>query len=488
MEPLTKIPVRSAMRVRNFAIISVLAFALSAVGLGFRHGPTISVVWPAATIIIGILIRMPQMARWEAFVASAGGFYLADGLTQNHSGHGFVAAVANTVFVVVGWYLLSRSKAVDLRLGRAQSVVVIYFVSAVAALASGASAMLLEQLLGADISSSTVLTWAIVSFSNAALVLPVVLTVPRWHRIKVISTTPRQERRGVVIVTPVFLVIMLSFGVYIYAPTAVTFAVPVLIYSALRSGVFNTAILAVFTLALMMGAIVFEVGDFVADSDMDTQDVIVVMQLSLAFMAMGPIAVASTTTMRNQELFLALRQAEMDGLTGVYSRRAFFEKAELLLELADESRRPVTVAMVDLDNFKNINDLYGHAVGDLVIQDVVAVMKEHLRDTDIMGRLGGDEFAIVRAGINCDFVQHIAEDIRAQVARLGTLTNQSHLPAASTALLESLQTEISQISISIGVVCQEKVTRSFTELLELADKALYQAKQDKNLVVVQRVI
>ncbi|MFA7477531.1 MAG: diguanylate cyclase [Acidimicrobiia bacterium] len=484
---MTKIPVRSAMRVRNFAIICVLAFALSAVGLGFRHGPTISVVWPAATIIIGILIRMPQMARWEAFVASAGGFYLADGLTHNHSGHGFVAAVANTVFVVVGWYLLYRSKPVDLRLGRAQSVVVIYFVSVVAALVSGASAMVLEQLLGADTSATTVLSWAIVSFSNAALVLPVVLTAPAWRRVRVITNTPRQEARGRVIVTPVFLVAMLSFGIYIYAPTAVTFAVPVLIFSALRSGVFNTAVLAVFTLALMLGAIVFEVGDFVAGSDMDTQDVIVVMQLSLAFMAMGPIAVASTTAMRNQELFLALRQAELDGLTGAYTRRAFFEKAALLLELAEDSGRPVTVAMIDFDNFKKINDRYGHAVGDLVIQDVVSVIKEHMRDTDLLGRLGGDEFAIVRSGINCDFVQHLAEGIRAQVARLGTLASQSLLPATSPELIDSLPAEINQISISIGVVCQEKVTRSVNDLLELADKALYQAKQAKNVVVVHKV-
>lgn len=474
---------RHSVNVVNVVLVAALAFALSVVGLGFRHGPTISVVWPAASVLVGLFVRVPSTARWESFVASGLAFYAADSFARDHTGHALVTAIANMVFIVLGWYLLSKVRPIDRQLARPQSVAVLYLIAVIAALASGGAALLLETLLGSEIAASTVLEWTIVSFSNAALVLPVILTAPTWQRVKVIPTEPRAHPREAEVFIPLLLLALLGFGIYVYAPTAVTFAVPVLILAALRTGVFKTAILGLVTLGIMLSAVILGVGNFEVHASHTEADVVVIIQLSLALMLMGPIAVASTTTMRNQELYFAQRQAERDSLTGAFTRRAFFDKAELLLQHLAEVNRPVTVAMVDLDNFKTINDNYGHSVGDLVIQDVVAVITENLRDTDVLGRLGGDEFAIVRAGINCEFVQHIAEGMCAQVASLRTLAGQRPLPSGQDNLEMA---RMAGVSISVGVVCQEQASRSLRELLERADQALYEAKQSKNTVVVHK--
>lgn len=484
MDATTIIETRSFKRGINVVIVGVLAYALSVVGLGFRHGPTLSVVWPAASILVGLFVRLPSIARWESFLVTGLAFYAADSITGSHAGHALVSAIANIVFVVSGWYFLTTARPIDRQLGRPQSVAVVYIIAAIAALVSGGSALVFESLLGTEVAASTVLEWTIVSFSNAALVLPVILTAPAWQRVKIIPTEPRRHPRDSEALVPLLLMALLGFGIYVHAPTAVTFAVPALIFAALRSGVFKTAVLGLVTLGVMLGAIMLGIGDFEIDNNHTEADAVVVIQLSLALMVMGPIAVASSTTMRNQKLYLAQRQAELDGLTGIFTRRAFFERSELLLQHLAEVKRPVTVAMVDLDNFKVINDNYGHAIGDLVLQDVVTVMKTHLRDTDVFGRVGGDELAIVRAGISCDSVKHIAEGMCAQVASLNTLSGQNLLAAGQDT---SGTTRLAGISISVGIVCQETASRSLSELLEQADQALYEAKQSKNTVVVHKV-
>ena len=150
--------------------------------------------------------------------------------------------------------------------------------------------------------------------------------------------------------------------------------------------------------------------------------------------------------------------ASHDPMTGIYNRRKFFELAE-----EQFSRDPTNLyaAMIDIDNFKKINDSYGHPTGDLVIRTVTASIAEVIQPDAVLGRLGGEEFAILcRYPVQQDVMKQL-ELIRKKVAALEIITDTS---------------ERIQCTISIGVVKADEDTGSLDELLHRADKFLYKAK------------
>lgn len=150
-------------------------------------------------------------------------------------------------------------------------------------------------------------------------------------------------------------------------------------------------------------------------------------------------------------------QAERDFLTGVLNRRALDRK---LGDYADE-RRPHLAScllLLDLDHFKSINDVYGHAAGDAVLVRLCQVLRQHTRASDRIFRYGGEEFAVIASGAEPEAAGRLAENLRAAVA--------------SAALLEQRP-----VTVSIGVALMDK-SSSPAEWLAQADKMLYLAKQE----------
>lgn len=156
------------------------------------------------------------------------------------------------------------------------------------------------------------------------------------------------------------------------------------------------------------------------------------------------------------------RLASTDELTDLLSRRGFFALAERELERARRRAQPLTVLLFDLDDFKMVNDVYGHAAGDELLRAVAAVCREQLRPYDILGRVGGDEFCVALPEEAPHDGETVAERLRAAVAGLRV--------AVGGALL--------QTTISIGLAGASVVTdETVAGLLEAADMALYEAKR-----------
>jgi diguanylate cyclase (GGDEF)-like protein len=151
--------------------------------------------------------------------------------------------------------------------------------------------------------------------------------------------------------------------------------------------------------------------------------------------------------------------AKLDPLTGLPNRRAFLQDAEQLREMRIGAGQSIAVLMIDLDNFKSINDRYGHSVGDRVLQVFAATAGDSLRSFDLIGRLGGEEFAIALADGNYDNAVAVAERIRCEFAAAAAVIDGHAVRATA----------------SIGVAL---IGRSAEEvsLLGEADKALYRAK------------
>ncbi|HTN01271.1 MAG TPA: diguanylate cyclase [Planctomycetaceae bacterium] len=163
------------------------------------------------------------------------------------------------------------------------------------------------------------------------------------------------------------------------------------------------------------------------------------------------------------------RIAQTDPLTGLLNRRYFLEKLEAEFHRCKNFGRPLCVMLLDLDNFKSINDRYGHPVGDDVLQATGQVLRENVRGTDWCGRIGGEELAIVLPECNLATANLIGDRIRLAIRALEFGEESTRFSP----------------SVSIGLC---GITYDFHEsaaMLKLADDALYRAKKDgKNRVCV----
>lgn len=155
------------------------------------------------------------------------------------------------------------------------------------------------------------------------------------------------------------------------------------------------------------------------------------------------------------------RAALIDSLTGIANRRAFLEGGQRLGHQVVADPRPAAVLLVDLDHFKSINDAFGHAIGDRVLQEFAKAAQTKLRTGDLIGRLGGEEFAIALYDADSDKAMHIAETIRATFARIAADVD-GH-PVGATC--------------SIGISVSESGPFEMPPLLAQADQALYLAKE-----------
>ncbi|PZU06728.1 diguanylate cyclase [Sphingomonas sp.] len=171
----------------------------------------------------------------------------------------------------------------------------------------------------------------------------------------------------------------------------------------------------------------------------------------------GAVVVLRDITVRKSREAAIVQQAETDDLTGVFNRKGFRTRFAQMIDHVDEH---LTLALIDVDNFKTVNDRFGHAVGDAVLEEVARQLVAGTREADVVGRLGGDEFAIL---FRCEMTYALAacERIAATVRR-STFAAQGSLA--------------SPVSLSCGLAKHSPgMTRG--ELFETADKALYEVKQ-----------
>lgn len=161
--------------------------------------------------------------------------------------------------------------------------------------------------------------------------------------------------------------------------------------------------------------------------------------------------------------------SQTDVLTQLYNRR--MAQDELSRIMCRKAQRPVSVVVLDLDFFKKINDQHGHLVGDRVLVAVSAVLRDNVRQQDIVSRFGGEEFVLILDGMSCHSAKNVAERCRQQIAACKVLNDRDQLVP---------------LSASFGVACvlPSGDATAVDEILRQADHALYAAKSaGRNQVV-----
>jgi len=161
----------------------------------------------------------------------------------------------------------------------------------------------------------------------------------------------------------------------------------------------------------------------------------------------------------------------IDALTELYNYRYFRDKLTDELRRADRYRQKLSVLMLDLDHFKDVNDRFGHQTGNVILRDVSNIIRQSVRDIDVVARYGGEEFVVILPQTGEEEASVIAERIRDTVEK--------------NLFADSLGQKEIHITISIGVATYPEGVYSLDQLIEKVDRALYRAKADgRNIVTV----
>jgi len=162
--------------------------------------------------------------------------------------------------------------------------------------------------------------------------------------------------------------------------------------------------------------------------------------------------------------------ARTDPLTGLSNRRRFYELSDLALAMSRRSGKSLSLVLLDLDRFKLINDTYGHAAGDAVLQRLAELLRHALRRQDVAARWGGEEFILLLPDTDCSGARHVAETIRRQTAALSIASGAGEVA----------------VTVSAGVA-EHDPAANLDATIERADNALYRAKlSGRNQVEVAR--
>lgn len=165
--------------------------------------------------------------------------------------------------------------------------------------------------------------------------------------------------------------------------------------------------------------------------------------------------------------------ATVDLLTGVKTRRALMDAAYSYYKIAVRNKHVFSVVLLDLDNFKTINDTFGHLVGDEVLKSIGKIFCESIRTSDIAGRYGGDEFMFILPGVGRENVNIFAEKLLNEISYTVVEHNDSKVNTT--------------VSIGVAIYDENNNATKFENLLDQSDKMLFEAKRKgRNCIVIHQ--
>jgi diguanylate cyclase (GGDEF)-like protein len=163
------------------------------------------------------------------------------------------------------------------------------------------------------------------------------------------------------------------------------------------------------------------------------------------------------------------KEADIDSLTGIYNRRGWEKQVEVFTSLAERNNEPVSFCMIDVDDFKAINDTWGHGFGDIALKFVAKVAKDSLRESDTLARIGGDEFGILLPKTDSNGANVIRDRVVAELKKsFDEMDDNDALKAA-------------ELSVSIGVSTKSP-TENVNDTMFKADQDMYKVKGSKKNV------
>ena len=444
----------------DHGVLFLCIFAACLVGIATRPIAFMATFWPANALLLGLLLRNSArgmtpsawLTAWLAFLA-------ADALTGAPWENNLVINTINLVEVLAGWLFLVRQGPATLGFRRQRAVLILLVGCCISAVTGGLLGAWSRDLFFTTPPWETFAMWAVGELYSLILFLPVVLAAPRgwfwrWRWRKLVQ--PLYKFWGLPLLALLCSEVA-AFG--LNGAGSLVFSVPAMVWCAMSYGVFWVAVLNLLiglwsTAALMLLGL-----SFTPDQLLDT----ISFRIGVALLSLAPLAVATAHALHAQALQILHRAVNHDFLTGALSRRALMERGMQQLQRLQREHTSVAVLLFDLDYFKQINDRWGHAQGDAVLQQFATLIQRNLRPGELFGRIGGEEFALLLPQTNHAQALKISERLCAQLRQHPFQTEQG---------------ESFAMTMSVGLFAPEPAETPYSmhELLARADAALYQAK------------
>ncbi len=453
---------------RYALFVGLVVFSAAMVGIATRLDASLASIWPANALLLGLFVRWPRIATWQSWVAASCAYVLADVLTGTDGSIAIWLSITNLTGVAVGVLLFGLVDPAHRRLLRPGSMLLLAAISAACAMSTAFAGATLAPDRQGESWVSNYYYWLAAEFSYCILILPLILVASRPARIQSLAPNVFFKPPTWTSAMPALALIgSVIASALIGGSGALAVASPALIWCALAYGLPGTALATMaFGLMTMFG----KAAGWLDIGTIDhTNSGIVSIRIGVSLLALGPLTVASIDRSRKVAMLGLETMANSDSLTGLNNRRSFEKLGRDALRESRHRRGPVSMAMVDLDDFKHINDTYGHQAGDKMLVDVATILNASLPSRSVLARLGGDEFVALMVDVSPEEARRILESVKTQIMNI------------STAVVASGST------ISFGIShFGGNGEASLESLISAADAALYAAKARNDVSVYPR--
>lgn len=450
----------------------LLAYLLSLLGIFTRPIGSLSLFWPVNAILLGLLLRKPAYASPAGWLITYLGMIAAD-LTNGESlSLALWLNACNMSLIATGYGVMLLLPQSQRRMGKPQAILYMFTASLSGAAVASTLSILRNDRLYNNTAIIAWLAWFSEQFSTNLLLLPVLLAAPRLKQLLRLQIN-WQLRASMPLLALLF---SLVFSVYIGGPGAIAFPIPALLWCAVRYQLFTVTLLTLLTGMTEISSISANLMLYETPNNHNAYlDTLMSARLGIAMLVMGPLILSSSIAVNRKLLRRLEHSANHDFLTGVLARNALTRKAGEMLEHKYKSKEAVSLLLIDIDHFKQINDTHGHLAGDQVLASFAHIVRRELRHDQLFGRLGGEEFAIMLPRALAAQGVALAEHLR-QLVQKTELYPGGKVPLKIT------------ISVGVANLAMNEV-KSLEQLMNMADIALYRAKsQGRNRVESFNVI
>lgn len=457
-EPNEQMRLRAGRQLGAAAAVALVVFLASLFGIVTRPVGFLAALWPANAILLGSMVRFPSLNNLGGWSGAFAGYVAADMITGGAMGVTLWLTLANMASALTGVVLYQYLPAEDRRLGRPVSVLFLFAICVVAAAVAGIAGSGAAHTLFNRAFKDGFELWFVTELVNSLVILPAMLAFPERDAGWLPSKDKLRAASAWRIAPVLSLLGSALVCVAVGGPGAVAYAVPALLWCALTYSTFTTALLTMCFCSWLLISVSAGLVHVPMSSELTEMSS---LRLGIALVALGPLTAACINTARSDLMRKLVHTSRHDPLTGVLSRQAFLNAAAALGGGTSNATRSVAVLMLDIDNFKQINDSFGHAVGDRCLVRFANTTASVLRSKDMLGRLGGEEFALALPDTTPRQAQDIAERVRAEVESVS-----------------SADPDAPSITVSIGHAHTDDHPEAGVEtMLALADGALYRAKR-----------
>ncbi|NIE95739.1 diguanylate cyclase [Acinetobacter sp. C26M] len=454
-----------------FLLFSGVILLCCLLGIATRHLTFLASFWPANSVLLGLLIRFPQTRHPISFIGAIVGYLVADTSQDTPFLLNICLTSANLLYVITTLTLYIKFNAFIRSMHHGYFYLFLFSFCCIGGLASSFFAAITLPLFNTKFALGSFWIdfgyWFTAEIQNALLLLPAIISAPLWsefkQQLKEFKTQTVQQS------LPLFAVIFsIAIGYYDAGPGSLLYPIAALIWCALSYRHFSVAIITSISCAF----VIYHVSqNYLLLYPEQFLNNAISIRLGLIMMTIAPLTVSSINMVRSKLIQELQHTIAHDELTSSLTRRQFLQSVQLLQQQATYSGHTTAFLMLDIDHFKQVNDNYGHQMGDRALQSCVQTIQTLLKPQDLLGRLGGEEFAIFMTDTDADAAYLCAEKIRLQISQ--------------TPIEYEIQQSFS-IQMSIGIcICIPENQHSIEQLFKQADDALYLAKrQGRNQVVI----